>query len=106
VLLVGFEPTISVYERAKTVYTLDRATSVMGHESVWGSGYINSRFLDIGARGKWSVHPSCRFTPAETAIGIHWTGGWVGPRTVWTRGEEKILIFTGIRTPNFPSSSP
>jgi hypothetical protein len=28
-LLVGFEPTISVFERAKTVHALDRAATVM-----------------------------------------------------------------------------
>jgi hypothetical protein len=27
---VGFEPTISVFERAKTVYALDRAATVIG----------------------------------------------------------------------------
>jgi hypothetical protein len=27
---VGFEPTIPVFERAKTVHTLDRATNVIG----------------------------------------------------------------------------
>jgi hypothetical protein len=28
---VGFEPTIPVFERAKTVHALDRATTVIGH---------------------------------------------------------------------------
>jgi hypothetical protein len=30
--LVGFEPTITVFERAKTVHALDRATTVIGGE--------------------------------------------------------------------------
>jgi hypothetical protein len=29
---VGFEPTIPASERAKTVYALDRAAAVIGHE--------------------------------------------------------------------------
>jgi hypothetical protein len=28
---VGFEPSILLFERAKTVYALDRAASVVGH---------------------------------------------------------------------------
>jgi hypothetical protein len=29
--LVGFEPTIPVFERKKTVYALDRAATVIGY---------------------------------------------------------------------------
>jgi hypothetical protein len=36
-LLVRFEPTIPVFERAKTVHVLDRATTVI---------YIYSKYLD------------------------------------------------------------
>jgi hypothetical protein len=32
---VGFEPTIPVFERAKTVDALDRATTVIGPEFVY-----------------------------------------------------------------------
>jgi hypothetical protein len=32
---VGFEPTIPVFERAKTVYALDRAATVIGYEFSW-----------------------------------------------------------------------
>jgi hypothetical protein len=34
-----------------------------------------------------SERPATRlghFTPGERAPGTHWTGGWVGPRAVWT----------------------
>jgi hypothetical protein len=31
---VGFEPTIPVFERAKTVYALDRATTVIRRRDV------------------------------------------------------------------------
>jgi hypothetical protein len=32
---VGFEPTIPVFERAKTVHALDRATTVIGNLSTY-----------------------------------------------------------------------
>jgi hypothetical protein len=32
------------------------------------------------AGGEWSASRPCRFTPGERAPGIHWIGGWVGPR--------------------------
>jgi hypothetical protein len=31
-------------------------------------------------RDEWSASLSCRFTPGERALGIHWMGGWVGSR--------------------------
>jgi hypothetical protein len=32
-------------------------------------------------RGERSVSGTCRVTPRESAPGVHWIGGWVGPRT-------------------------
>jgi hypothetical protein len=32
---VGFEPTIPVFERAKTVHVLDRAATVISHKSIY-----------------------------------------------------------------------
>jgi hypothetical protein len=32
--------------------------------------------------GVWSAWRPGRFTPKERARGIHWIGGWVGPRAV------------------------
>jgi hypothetical protein len=32
--------------------------------------------------GEWSASRPGRFTPRERAPGIHWIGGWVGPRAV------------------------
>jgi hypothetical protein len=32
--------------------------------------------------GEWSASRLGRFTPKERAPGIHWIGGWVGPRAV------------------------
>jgi hypothetical protein len=31
---------------------------------------------------EWSASSPCRFTLKERAAGIHWIGGWVGPRAV------------------------
>jgi hypothetical protein len=38
-LCVGFELTIPVFERAKTVHALDRATAVIGPEASTSSKY-------------------------------------------------------------------
>jgi hypothetical protein len=35
--------------------------------------------LDVG---EWSASRPGRFTPSKRAPGIHWAGGWVGPRAV------------------------
>jgi len=35
--------------------------------------------LDVG---EWSASRPGRFTPRKRAPGIHWAGGWVGPRTI------------------------
>jgi hypothetical protein len=32
--------------------------------------------------GEWSASRPGRFTHRERAPGVHWTGGWVGPRAV------------------------
>jgi hypothetical protein len=42
---VGFEPTIPVFERAKTVHALDHATTVLSR-----TGGIDPRILDLGTR--------------------------------------------------------
>jgi hypothetical protein len=34
-LLVGFEPTTQIFERAKTVHALDRAASVIGFRNAY-----------------------------------------------------------------------
>jgi hypothetical protein len=44
-----------------------------------GSGGIDPPFLISAFDGaEWSVSRPGRFTPIETAPGIHWTGRWVG----------------------------
>jgi hypothetical protein len=48
---VGFEPTIPVFERAKMVYALDRATTVIGSKRVCKviitTTKIHLRFINI-----------------------------------------------------------
>jgi hypothetical protein len=38
-------------------------------------------FTSAPVGGKWSSSCPGRFTPGERALGIHWIGGWVDPRT-------------------------
>jgi hypothetical protein len=55
--------------------------------------------------GEWSASRPGRFTPRDRAPGIHWIGGWVGPRAVLdTGGEEKnSQPLPGIEPPPFQS---
>jgi hypothetical protein len=48
---VGFEPTISKSERAKTVHALDRATTVTGYHSRFTKreGASDTHSIDLGA---------------------------------------------------------
>jgi hypothetical protein len=48
-------------------------------------------------RGEWSASRPCRFTPGERAVGTHWLGGWVGPRTsVNVVEKRKFLTLPGL----------
>jgi hypothetical protein len=50
-------------------------------EAYWGSGGIALRFFDLGTRYRRVISfTPRRFTFRESAPGIHWIGGWVGPR--------------------------
>ena len=53
-----------------------------------------------GVRGQ--RHALAALYPRERP-GTHCTGGWVGPRTVWTGAEN--LAPTGIRSPDRPAHS-
>jgi len=59
----------------------------MKHHSMktWGSRCTAPRTIKTVAldRGKWSTSRPGRFILGETALGTHWIGGCVGPRTVW-----------------------
>jgi hypothetical protein len=45
---VGFEPTIPVFERAKTVQAFDRAATVIGSSEVYVSKYFGTGFQRLG----------------------------------------------------------
>jgi hypothetical protein len=49
---VGFEPTIPVFERAKTVHALDRAVIVIGR--IWYKVFY--RMSTVGSAEAWSTH--------------------------------------------------
>jgi hypothetical protein len=49
--------------------------------------------------GEGSVLCPCRFIPGERAPGIHWIGGWVGPRNGLKTINKKYLAPTGNLTP-------
>jgi hypothetical protein len=63
-----------------------------------GSEHIAAPFLTSALDGgEWSASCLCCFTPGETAIGTHWIGGWVGPRTGLDAVEKrKALHVPGI----------
>jgi hypothetical protein len=47
--------------------------------------------------GMWSAPHHIDFIPRERAPGTHWTGGWVGPRTVLDGMERKNgLLLLGL----------
>jgi hypothetical protein len=54
------------------------------HEVVLGEWRYSSTHSLTSApdEGEWSASRPGRFTPRERAPGIHWIGGWVGPRAV------------------------
>jgi hypothetical protein len=45
--IVGFEPTIRVFERAKTVHALALAATVMGPLNIWHWNFYADRYLTI-----------------------------------------------------------
>jgi hypothetical protein len=55
-------------------------------------------FLTLAlAGGECSASCPGRFTPEERTPGIHWIGGWVGPRTGLDDVENrKFLILPGL----------
>jgi hypothetical protein len=49
------------------------------------------------AGGEWSASRPGRFTPRERAPGIHWLGGWVGPKAGLDDAEKrKFLTLPGL----------
>jgi hypothetical protein len=65
-------------------------------KTYWRSGGIAPPILDPVLDGgeRLSSRPG-RFTPRERAPGIHWIGGWVGPRA----GLDAVVYRKFPRTP-------
>jgi hypothetical protein len=54
----------------------------------WGSGEIDPLFWTSALDGgEWSAFRHGRFTP-----GIHWIGGWVGPRAGLDAVEMRKIV--------------
>jgi hypothetical protein len=69
-------------------------------EGVWGSGYMDSHFLDLGTSWRWAVsfNAPVVLTPGERAPGTHWIGGWVEPRASLDDVEDrKFLTLQGLK---------
>jgi hypothetical protein len=64
---VGFETTISAFERAKTVHALDRAATVIGVPSKYFPIHYSIIILPFDATQ--SVLPTARLETKETAKG-------------------------------------
>jgi hypothetical protein len=70
--------------------------SVLCHEDLRGSGYIDLVFLTSAlVWGEWSASRPSRFTPAEKAPCINWIWGWVSPRA-GVDDEKRKLILLGL----------
>jgi hypothetical protein len=70
-----------------------------------GSKCIIPPFLTLALDGiEWSASRPGRSTPREIATGIHWIGGWVGPRS-GVDVVDKRLILTLPRLEPWPSSA-
>jgi hypothetical protein len=55
--------------------------------------FLTSALLE----GEWSDSRPSRLTPGERAPGIHWIGGWMGPRFGLDDMEEnKFLTLLGL----------
>jgi hypothetical protein len=50
-------------------------------------GEVESFLISALDGGEWSASRPGRSTPWERALGIHWTGSWVGPRV----GQDAVV---------------
>jgi hypothetical protein len=73
----------------------------------WGSGGTAPFFLTSALDGgECSASRPCRFTPGERARGIHWIGGWVGPRAGLDTLEKRKYYHCRESKPGLPARSP
>jgi hypothetical protein len=72
------------------------------HEDVWGTGYIDPRFLDLDASSRLVVRLSPQpLSPPNIIRVTHFLRGWPGLRA----GEVNIIVITGTRIPTILLSS-
>jgi hypothetical protein len=53
---------------------------------------IHVFLISAVVRSVWSVSCPSRCIPGERALGNHWTGGWVGPRTGLDDAERRNIL--------------
>jgi hypothetical protein len=78
-------------------------------EAFGGEEYSSYSFTTSALDGgEWSAsRPARAFTPGERTHGIHWTGGWVGPRAgLDTEATGKILYPRRGSNPDRPVVQP
>jgi hypothetical protein len=66
------------------IYKVKSSLCLSKHHAMktyWGSG-LHAFLTSALDGGEWSASWPSRFTPRERASGIHWIGGWMGPRAV------------------------
>jgi len=81
----------------------DKFHTRTGHESPdKEQGYSSTLTLTSALDGVGGQRHAPAALPRQCP-GIHCTGGWVGPRPVWTGAEN--LAPTGIRSPDRPARS-
>ena len=65
---------------------------------------VRRQMVNLGARWGWMVNATPRLLLPRERPCTHCIGGWVGPRAVLD-GCGKILLPTGIRSPDRPARS-
>jgi hypothetical protein len=93
---------------SKVKLSLCLTNYALRHEGVWGSGCIDTYFLDLGTSWRWAVSFTPRpLYPRRKSLRYQLDRRLGGPQR-WSgrRGEDKILDPRGTRTPNPRSSSP
>jgi hypothetical protein len=79
---VGFEPTISVFEEAKTVHVLDSAATVIGKLTDYavhtkGDGQGTQHAIQVGKpkdTNMWNICAKCILKKGNAK---EWTGGFI-----------------------------
>jgi hypothetical protein len=85
--ITGFLDIIHCEDKKKVTLSL-RLTKQHAMKTCAGVDvYIHIFFIWALFGGEWSASRPCRLTPGEGIPGIHWVGGWVGPRA----GLEDVL---------------